>query len=114
LELSEISHVIIISGFGLVQAVTVAVIAGLFNRESKKRKATDEKMEKRSAIRAEESRLAMQLMSANARLASATGLAVKEGRANGKMDIALLEAEKAQSEYYSFINRVASTQMTAD
>ena len=110
----DIPYVVVIGTLGLVQAVSVAVIGGFFSKESKKRKADQTKMDERAKLRAEESHLAMQLMSANASLASATGLALKEGRTNGKMDEALMAAQRAQQEYYAFINRVASTQMTAD
>ena len=116
---------IIIAIVGMLQAVVVAIIAGLFNRENKKRAAetaeaerrrTEEaaKVEKRAALRAEESRLAMRLMSANTSLAIATGMAVKEGKTNGKMDAALVEAANAQGDYFKFINSVASTQMAAE
>jgi len=112
--LTELLYPITIGVFALMQGIAVAVIAGLFKRESKKREADNAKMDQRAKTRAEESRLSMHLMSANTKLACATGLAVKEGRTNGKMDAALIDADKAQSEYYAFINRVASTQMTAD
>lgn len=105
---------IIIAGFGLIQAVGVAVIAGYFSRESKKRAAENKDIEKRAAVRAEESRLAMRLMSANTSLAVATGLALQEGRTNGKMEMALVEAGQAQADYFTFINNVASKQMAAD
>ena len=114
LNLSYYMGYLIIAGFGLIQATGVAIIAGMFNRESKRRKADNEKLENRAKLRAEESRLAMRLMSANASLAHATGLALKEGRTNGKMDAALIEAESAQKDYYNFINRIASTQMAAE
>ena len=47
-------------------------------------------------------------------LAVATGLALKEGRTNGKMEIALAEAGNAQADYFKFINSVASEQMATD
>ena len=100
--------------FILAQGVTVAIIAGLFNRENKKRIADNANMEKRAKRRAAESQLAMSLMSANTSLAVATGLAVKEGRANGKMDIALAEAGIAQADYFKFINGIASEQMSTE
>ena len=56
----------------------------------------------------------MRLMSANTSLAVATGLALKEGRVNGKMDIALAEAGQAQADYFKFINEIAAGQMTAE
>ena len=107
-------YVIALGILALLQGVTVAIIGGWFKRESKRRKTDDEEMEKRAAIRMEESLLAMSLMSAITRLSCASALALKEGRTNGKMDMALADAEKAQSEYYAFINRVASERVTAD
>jgi hypothetical protein len=112
--MDEITYAIIGGLFLLAQGVTVAIIAGLFQRENKKRAEDNAKIEKRAAIRAEESMLAMRLMSANTSLACATGLALKEGRTNGKMDIALAEAGKAQADYFKFINDVASKQMAAE
>jgi len=113
-ESAGLSYAIIIGIFGLIQAVVVAIVAGLFSRENKKRADETAKIDKRAAIRAEESRLAMCLMSANTSLAVATGLALKEGRTNGKMELALTEAGKAQADYFKFINGVASTQMSAE
>ena len=112
--MGNISYALILGVLGFLQAVSVAIIAGLFNRETRKRRADTEKHEKRAATRAEESRLAMKLMSANASLACATAIALKEGHTNGKVDKALKDAEKAQREYYDFINGVASSQMAAD
>lgn len=123
--MGELAQILVVGGLGLLQAMAVAIIAGLFSRENKKRiaenKAADEKraeetakIEKRAALRAEESRLAMRLMSANTSLAVATGMALKEKRTNGKMDAALTEAAGAQADYFKFINSVASTQMAAD
>lgn len=112
--IGELSYAIIIGGFGLIQAVVVAIVAGLFSRENKKRADDNAKIEKRAAIRAEESQLAMRLMSANTSLAVATGLALKEERVNGKMDIALAEAGKAQADYFKFINGIASSQMSVE
>jgi hypothetical protein len=105
-------YAVMIAIIGAIQAVVVAVIVGLFNREAKNRKSFEDESEKRATQRARESLLAMKMMSANATLAIATGLAVKEGRANGKMDIAIAEAEKAQREYYNFINELASEQIS--
>lgn len=100
--------------FDLLQTAAAAIITWLYKRETNRRKKQAEKIEKRASIRAEESRLAMRLMSANTSLAVATGLALKEERVNGKMDIALAEAGNAQAEYFSFVNGIASTQMSAD
>jgi len=50
--MSNVSYTVILGGFGFVQAVVVAVIAGLFNREAKRRKKDNEAVEHRAAIRA--------------------------------------------------------------
>jgi len=107
---NSVPYGILISIIGLVQAISLAFLS----RGNKRRKQVDEEMDKGAKIRATESRLSMGLMSANASLAHATGLALKEGRTNGKMDAAILEVEQAQLAYYSFINDVAATQMTAE
>lgn len=112
--MGELAPIIIGGLFVLAQGATVAIIAGLFQRENKKRVEDNKKVEKRAAIRAEESRLAMRLMSANTSLACATGMALKEARTNGKMDIALAEAGQAQEDYFKFINGLASTQMAVE
>jgi len=96
-------YIIIICAFGFIQAVFVAIIA----RDAKRR-------EKQNAIRAEESRLSMKMMSANMSLACAIAYAQKEGRVNGKTDDALAEAKSAQSEYFAFVNRIASERVTAN
>ena len=110
----QLVYVIASGIFLLAQGITVAIIAGLFQRENKKRAADNAKIEQRAAIRAEESQLAMRLMSANTSLAVATGMALKEGRSNGKMETALIEAGKAQADYFKFINDLASKQMSAE
>jgi hypothetical protein len=105
---------VIITAVGCFQAVAVAVIGGLFARESRQRKAAQNKTEERATIRAEESGLSMRFMSASIELAVATALAVKEGKANGKMDAAVTKAEKAQTDYYAFVNRVAAAQISKE
>ena len=93
-----------------IQGVTVAIIG----RESKQRKAHEKKQEDQAKLRAEESRLSMALMSANASLGVATAIAVRDKKTNGEMSDALKEAHSAKREYYAFINGVASTKVTAD
>ena len=110
----ELVYAIVGGLFLLAQSVTVAIIAGLFDRENKKRAADNAKLEKRAAMREEESQLSMRLMSANTSLAIATGMALKEGRTNGKMDTALAVAGQAQEDYFKFINGIASEQMSAE
>ena len=110
----EATYAIMLVITGVVQAAIIGAVAWLYKREARRREENEKKIEKRAAIRAEESRLAMRLMSANTSLAVATGLALKENRVNGKMDIALAEAGKAQADYFAFINSVASSQMSSE
>jgi len=103
--MTEICYAIILGGFGLIQGVAVAIIAGIFSLKSKR-------VEKQVALLAKESQHSMHLMSACASIAHATGLAVKEKRANGKMDSALAELETARRGYFNFINSVAASKLT--
>ena len=97
-----------IAVIGLIQAVVMAILGGLFARDSKKRKDAARVIEARAALRAEESRLSMKLMSASVHLGMATALAMKEGATNGKMESALRNAKETESEYYDFINAIAA------
>ena len=108
------TYAIIVAIIGLMQGIGVAVIAGLFNRETKKRKEVAAHTEKRAKLRAKESLLTLKLMSANNQLATATGRAVRDKHTNGEMEQALIIAEKAQHEYYEFINSIAAEHMAND
>jgi len=102
---------------GLIQSMAVAAIAGFFARESKKRKKAQDAAEARAALQAEESLLAVKLMSASLNLAIATATAVKNSDAAGPMgaaiDAALREAEKAGEAYQDFIKTVATRQISS-
>ena len=107
-------HAVLISVIVAVQAIAVVVIKGMFSREAKNRKQAHEHAETRAKMRAKESLLTMKLMSANNQLAAATGRAVRDGHTNGEMEEALVEAQKAQHEYYEFINSIAAVHMAKD
>ena len=96
---------------GLIQAVMVAIIGGMFALGQKRQKSEEAKTDKRAELRAKESQLSMRLMAASVNLGVATCIAVKEGAVNGRMDAALKSAELAQQEYYQFINSVAADQI---
>ena len=103
-----------IAVIGAVQAVVVAVLGGLFHRDSKKRKEADEiskrsaeRAERRAGIRGEESLLAIKLMSANVRLSIASAKAIINHEVNGIMESALVEAEQAEAAYQSFLKKMA-------
>lgn len=97
---------------GLIQALMVAIIGGLFARTSKKQKEATDRAEVRAVLRAQESALAMKLTSATLNLSTANAIAIKRGEPNGETDAALTEAKKAMSEYYDLINGVAAKQIT--
>jgi len=101
--MSDVLLIVLAGALGLIQAGIVAIIT----RDAKKR-------EKQASVRAEESRLSMKMMSASTSLSCAIAYAIKEDRVNGKMDTALAEAENAQNEYFRFVNRIASEQVTAN
>ncbi len=66
--------------------------------------------EERAKRRWEESRLAMELMSASCRLGVVTAKAVTHRQVNGDVEEAMSAAEKAQTEYDRFLRRLASQQ----
>jgi len=99
---------IIVASMGLLQAIVITVIGGMFARSQRKNKEDEARINKRAEIRAKESQLSMRLMASSVNLGVATCIAVKEGSVNGKMDAALKSAELAQKEYYDFINSVAA------
>ena len=96
---------------GLIQSVAVVIIGGLFARDSKKRKKQLENAEARAILRAEESLLAIKLMSASVNLGTATAQAIKEGATNGAMNAALADAARAEEAYQHFIKEVAVRQI---
>ena len=104
---------IIVAIIACFQAISVAIIVGLFAREAKKRQKAHDHNEQRAKIRARESLLSMNMQSASIGLAIVTGCAVRDGKTNGKMETALEEAEKAQQEYYKFINSIAAERMSS-
>ena len=108
----EVTHAMILGGLGLAQGIAVAIIAGVFNRESKRRRVANERHDKHNAIQAEERHLSMRMMSASISLGCAIAYAQKEDRVNGKTESALAQAEEAQNKYFNFVNRIASEQMT--
>ena len=95
-----------------LSAVCVAILTGIFARDSRRRKAKDDEMDVRAKIRAQESRLSMQLMSANVKLGIATALAVEQKKFNGEMKDARESADKAQKAYWDFINSTAADEIT--
>ena len=69
--------------------------------------------ERRAAVRAKESKLAMKMQDANLSLSLATALAVERGETNGEMKTAREKAKSAQEEYEDFVHELASKQATS-
>jgi hypothetical protein len=89
------------------------IISGVFVwielRATRDRKQT----ERRAAVRAKESKLAMKMQDANLSLSLATALAVERGETNGEMKTAREKAKTAQEEYEDFVHDLASKQATS-
>lgn len=102
---------IVIAVIGALQAVTLAVVKGMFDKGERSHKKEQEKLERRADVRAKEGLLSMKLVNANIDLAVATALAVKNNHCNGEMEAALAASKSAQREYYDFINRIANEQI---
>lgn len=95
-----------------LSAVCVAVLTGLFARDSRRRKAVEDNQKAHEQMRAKESRLSMQLMSASVKLGIATAMAVEQKKFNGEMKDARESAEKAQKAYWEFINNTAADEIS--
>ena len=95
-----------------LSAICVAILTGLFARDSRRRKAAEADQKAHEQMRAKESRLAMQLMSASVKLGVATAMAVEQKKFNGEMKEARESAEKAQKDYWEFINGTAADEIS--
>jgi len=89
--------------------VFALLVVGIEVRTTRERK----QMEKRAAIRAKESKLAMKMQDASLSLSLATCIAVERGETNGEMKTARDKAKSAQEEYEDFVHELASEQATS-
>ena len=104
---------------GALQAIVVAILGGIFARDSKKRKVADELMQKnakraeeRAELRAEESMLAIKLMYANISLSKEMVIALrKRGEINGELNDAIDATKAAETSYKSFLDAVAARKL---
>lgn len=71
-----------------------------------------EKMEKRTEIRVEESRLSIDLNSATCALAMVSAKKLTGQHTNGDVAEAMQKAAEAQEEYTDFLRRTAARQVT--
>jgi DNA polymerase III delta prime subunit len=95
-----------------VFTLLVAIIEAIAAKERKDTKKENEKTEQRAALRAEESRLSMQMMSATLQLSVVTANALTGGHNNGNVEAAKEAAEEAMTEYTAFINKIASKEVS--
>ena len=93
-------------------AVLVAVIEALAAWDRRKARAAGARAEKRAARRAEESRLSMDLMSANCALALTTAKKLAGMHTNGDVEEAMEAARTAQESYQAFLRRQAADQVS--
>lgn len=91
--------------------IVVAVIEAYSSRERKQYKADREKAERRAALRAEESRLSMEMMSANNKLTLVLAKKLTGQHTNGDVEEAMHAAVKAQKDYQEFLEETTARQM---
>ena len=93
----------------IISGVFALLVVWLQVRMTRDRRQT----EKRAAIRAKESKLAMKMQDASLSLSLATCIAVERGETNGEMKTARDKAKTAQEEYEDFVHELASEQTTS-
>ena len=92
-------------------AVIVAIIEAIAAVDRKKTKKSRTEAEKREALRTEEARLSMKMMSATLQLSVVTANALTGGHNNGNVEAARLAAETAQTEYEAFLQKVTAQEV---
>lgn len=92
-------------------AVAVALIEAFAARERKRYKADRERAERRAALRAQESQLSMEMMSANNALTLIIAKKLTGQHTNGDVEEAMSAAQKAQHDYQSFLEQTTARQM---
>ena len=94
-----------------VAAVIVAIIEAIAAVDRKKTKKSRTEAEKQEALRTEEARLSMKMMSATLQLSVVTANALTGGHNNGNVEAARLAAETAQAEYEAFLQKVTAQEV---
>lgn len=103
----------------IIGGICTITIAAIETRNAKERKAMSEKSEyerkkseQRADMRARESRLSMEMMSASCKLGVVTAKAVTNQHVNGDVEEAMKAASRAQEEYNKFLCEVTSGVVT--
>lgn len=91
--------------------VICAWIASVTNKQTKEQKKRDEEEDTRSAQRAKEARLQLQMISANSQLTVGVAMALKNGHCNGEVESGLEAVQTANQEYTKFLEEVALDHM---
>ena len=91
-----------------IQTVLVAFLEKGARKDRKKAEDDRQKTWARAERRERESRLSMELMSANCELSVVTAVALREGHTNGTLEPALKKAEQAQNDYKNFLMDTAA------
>ena len=89
--------------------VIVAIIELIASKDRKRTKKLTEDLEKRAALREEESRLSMQMNYATLQLSIVTANALTGGHNNGNVEQAKMNAQKAEADYQHFLQKVAAS-----
>lgn len=92
-----------------VFAVIVAIIELVANKDRKRTKQLTEEIERKNALREEESRCSMQMMYATLQLSIVTANALTGGHNNGNVEQAKLAAQTAEADYQKFLQKVAAS-----
>jgi len=93
---------------GLMQAIVVAIIGGMFAMDSRKRKKHCDEADKRAELRKEESLLAIRLMSASVHVGIESAKAIRDQRANGELTVAIEQAQSTERVYEDFMRKVTA------
>lgn len=91
--------------WAVMPSLIVSVFMACFNRRQKKRDAA---AVEHAEARKQESLLSLKLQMATAKLAYATAVALKRGRANGEVEEGIEVYEAAKKEYLAFLNEQAT------
>lgn len=91
--------------------VLCAWIASVTNRQTKEQKKRDDESEARSAQRAKEARLQLQMINANSQLTVGVAMALKNGHCNGEVEAGLAAVQEANTAYSKFLEEVALDHM---
>ncbi len=96
---------IISASIAAVAAMVCALISASSSRRHKRQEA-------RAELRAKESRLMLDMISANIKLSTGTALAIKRGRANGELEEGLCAVRSCDEKYQQFLEEIAINHLT--